>query len=148
MQLSRSARITQETIMAEQTNPFGDLTKMLEQFKVPGVDMSALVESRKKDIEAIVEANKTAYDAMQAFARKQTEMLSQAMQDIQEATKGGGAADPGKHAEVARNACQKALEDMKDLAEIARKSQVEAMASLTKRANEHAAEIKQMLQRK
>ena len=37
--------------MAEQTNPFGDLTKMLEQFKVPGVDMSALVESRKKDHE-------------------------------------------------------------------------------------------------
>jgi phasin family protein len=133
--------------MAEQTNPFGDLTKTLEQFKVPGVDMSALVESHKKDIEAIVEANKTAYDAMQAFARKQTEMLTQAMQDIQAATK-GGAADPSKHAEVARDACQKALEDMKDLAEIARKSQVEAMASLTKRANEHAAEIKQMLQRK
>ena len=35
---------------------------------------------------------------------------------------------------------------MKDIAAIARKSQVEAMASITKRANEHAAEIKQMLQ--
>ena len=133
--------------MADQTNPFGDLTKMLEQFKVPGVDMPALVESRKKDIEAIVEANKSAYDAMQAFARKQTEMLTQAMQDIQAATK-AGAADQSKHAEVARNACLKAVEDIKDLAEIARKSQVEAMASITKRANEHAAEIKQMLQRK
>jgi phasin family protein len=133
--------------MADQTNPFGDLTKMLEQFKVPGVDMPALVESRKKDIEAIVKANRSAYDAMQAFARKQTEMLTQAMQDIQAATK-AGAADPSKHAEVARNACLKAVEDIKDLAEIARKSQVEAMASITKRANEHAAEIKQMLQRK
>ena len=129
--------------MVDQTNPFGDLTNMLARFKVPGVDMSALVESRKKDIEAIVEANKSAYDAMQAFARKQTEMLTQAMQDIQAA-----ATDPGKHAEVARNACLKAVEDIKDLAEIARKSQLEAMASLTKRANEHAAEIKQMLQRK
>ena len=133
--------------MADQTNPFGDLTKMLEQFKVPGVDMSALVESRKKDIEAIVEANKTAYDSMQAVARKQTEMLTRAMQDIQAAAT-AGTADPGKQTEVARNACLKAVEDMKDLAEIARKSQVEAMASITKRANEHAAEIKQMLQRK
>lgn len=62
--------------MADQTNPFGDLTKTLEQFKVPGVDMSALLESRKKDVEAIVEANKSAYDAMQALARKQTEMLT------------------------------------------------------------------------
>jgi phasin family protein len=132
--------------MADQTNPFGDLTKMLEQFKVPGVDMSALIESRRKDIEAIVEANKTAYDSMQAVARKQTEMLSRAMQDIQAAAT-TGITDPGKQTEVARNACLKALEDMKDLAEIARKSQAEAMASITQRANEHVEEIKKMLQR-
>ena len=62
--------------MAEQTNPFGDLTKTLEQFKVPGVDMSALVESHKKDIEAIVEANRTAYEAMQAFAEKRTPVFT------------------------------------------------------------------------
>jgi phasin family protein len=131
--------------MAEQTNPFGDLTKMLEQFKVPGVDMSALMESRKKDIEAIVEANKSAYDSMQAVARKQTEMLTRAMQDIQAAATAG--TDPGKQTEVARNACVKALEDIKDLAEIARKSQTEAMTSITQRANEHMEEIKKMLQR-
>ena len=84
---------------------------------------------------------------MQAFARKQTEMLTQAMQDIQAAAT-SGIADPSKHAEVARNACLKAIEDMKDLAEIARKSQADAMASITQRANEHVEEIKKMLQRK
>ncbi|MFM0228502.1 hypothetical protein [Paraburkholderia dipogonis] len=36
----------------------------------------------------------------------------------------------------------------RDLAEIVRKSQMTATTSLTERANEHAAEIKQMLQRK
>jgi phasin family protein len=113
---------------------------------VPGVDMSALMESRKKDIEAIVEANKSAYDSMQAVARKQTEMLTRAMQDIQAAATAG--TDPGKQTEVARNACVKALEDIKDLAEIARKSQTEAMTSITQRANEHMEEIKKMLQRK
>lgn len=91
--------------------------------------MPALVASRKKDIEAIVEANETTCDAMQAFARKQTEMLTQAMQNIQAAAT-SGAVEPSKHAEVARNACLKALENMKDLAEIARKSQVDAMASI------------------
>jgi phasin family protein len=120
---------------------------MLEQFKVPGVDMSAFVESRKKDIEAIVDANKIAYDSMQSLARKQTEMLKQAMQDIQEAAK-AGIGDPSKQADVARNACVKALEDMKDLAEIARKSQADTMASITQRANDHVDEIKKMLQRK
>src|ERR1700733_4849015 len=113
--------------MADQTNPFGDLTKMLEQFKVPGVDMSALIESRRKDIEAIVEANKTAYESMQAVARKQQEMLARAMQDIQAAAT-TGISDPAKQSEVARNAYVKAIDDMKDLAEIARKSQADAMA--------------------
>jgi hypothetical protein len=28
--------------------PFGDITKMLEQFKVPGIDMNALIEFGKK----------------------------------------------------------------------------------------------------
>jgi phasin family protein len=133
--------------MADPKNPFEDLTRMLEQFKVPGVDMSALVESRKKDIEAIVEANKTAYESMHQLALKQTDMLTRAMQDIQEAAK-TGISDPGKQNEFVRNACVKALEDIKDLAEIARKSQADTMANITQRANEHVDEIKKMLQRK
>lgn len=133
--------------MAEQMNPFGDLTKMLEQFKVPGVDMSAIVESRRKDIEAIVDANKTAYESMQQLARKQTEMLTRAMQDIQEAAS-AGISDPSKQTEVARNACLKALDDIKELAEIARKSQADAMENITQRANAHMDEIKKMLQQK
>jgi phasin family protein len=133
--------------MTDSSNPFADLTKMLEQFKVPGVDMAALVESRKRDIEAIVEANKTAYESMQQLARKQNEMFTRAMQDIQEAAK-AGISGPNKQSEIARNACMKALDDMKDLAEIARKSQVDAMASITQRANEHVEEIKKLLQSK
>jgi len=129
--------------MAESTNPFGDLNSMLEQFKVPGVDMSALVEMRKKNIEAIVEANKSAYDSMQQLERKQSDMLTQAMQDIQAAAK-ASPGNPGKQSEVAHAACLKALDDIKDIAEIARESQGDAMASITQRANEHVEEIKKM----
>ena len=135
--------------MAKAANPFGDVTKTIEQFKVPGVDMSAILEARRKDIEALVEANKAVYESAQALARKQTEMLTQAMQSIQDATRGAasglGLGDPAKQAELARKACQKALDDMKELAEIARKSQADAMASITQRATEHAQEIKKMM---
>lgn len=136
--------------MATEANPFGDLTKMIEQFKVPGVDMSAIVEARRKDIEALVEANQAAYASMQALARKQTEMLTQAMQSIQDAAKGVaggvGLGDPAKQAELARNAYQKALADMRDLAEIARKSQADAMARITARGTEQMQEIRKMMQ--
>lgn len=139
--------------MAKDSNPFGDVTKMIEQFKLPGVDMSAIVEARRKDIEALVKANKAAYEAMQAMAHKQTEMLTQAMQDIQSAVKEAASTkgvlpDPKKQAEMARNAWKKTLGDMKDLAEMARKSQADAMAGLTARASQSLQEIKKMMQPK
>lgn len=128
-------------------NPFGELAKMFEQFKVPGVDMSALADARRKDIDALVEANKTAYEGMQALASKQAEMLQQAMEGIKTAA-GSMGADPAKQAELARHACEKTLADMKELAEIARKSQADAMASITQRATQNMQEIKKMMQPK
>jgi phasin family protein len=101
-------------------NPFGDITKMLEQFKIPGVDMTAMIESGKKDIAAVVESNKKAMEGMQALAKKQTEMFANAMQEIQSAGKNLSvdAVNPAKHAELAKKAYEKALADMKVLAEI------------------------------
>jgi hypothetical protein len=132
------------------SNPFGDLTTMLEQFKVPGVDMSSFIEARRKDVEALVEANKTAYEAMLALARTQAAMLTQAMQGIQESASGSssgkaGVPDPARQAEAARDAWQKMVADMKTLAEVAHKSQVDAVGSLTGRFKDNLVEAQQML---
>ena len=136
----------------DMSNALGDLTKMLEQFKLPGVDTKEIMEARRKDIEALVQANQAAYEGMQALADKQAELLKQAMQDIQFAVKGAaggvGVGDPGKQGELARKAYEKVLGDAKDLAEIARKSQADAMASITKRGTEHLDEVKKMMKLK
>ena len=86
----------------DMSNAVGDLTKMLEQFKLPGVDTKEIVEARRKDIDALVQANQAIYEGMQALANKQGELLQKAMADIQSAVKGAaggvGVGDPGKHA--------------------------------------------------
>ena len=135
----------------DMSNAFGDLTKMLEQFKLPGVDTQEIVEARRKDIEALLQANQTIYEGMQALANKQGELLKTAMEDIQSAMKGaavGGVSDLGKQGELARKACEKVLGDMKDLAEIARESQADAMAKITQRGTEHLDEVKKMMKLK
>lgn len=131
-------------------NPFDDVKKMMEQFKMPGVDMSAIVSASQKDIQALMEANKATYESMQAIARKQTEMFAEAMQGMQQAAKGaaGAVGDPTKQGEAVRKAFEKTLADMKELAEMARSSQTDVMALITKRANEHVEEIRQMMQLK
>src|SRR3954466_11405543 len=73
--------------MSSPLNPFADLQTLMTQFSVPGIDLAAVIESRRKDIDALVAANQSALEAAQALARKQTEMLTQAMQDIQQATR-------------------------------------------------------------
>ena len=130
--------------MATEINPFGDVKKMIEQFKVPGIDMTAIVDARRKDIEALVAANKAAYESMMALARKQTEMLTQAMQGMQEAAKGaiGSVGDPAKQTEAVREAFEKTLTDMRELADMARRSQADALAHITKRGTENLQEIK------
>ena len=133
------------------TNPFGgDITQLIGQFKMPGVDMNALVEAGRKDIEALVAANKAAYESMQALARKQTEMLTASFEGMQEAAKGtlGGKGDPAKQAETVRQAFEKALTDLKELAEMARTSQADALAHITRRGTEHLEELKRLMQPK
>ncbi|NYT66181.1 TIGR01841 family phasin [Alcaligenaceae bacterium] len=127
-------------------NPFADLTRMFDQFKVPGMDMAALTQARQQDIAALVQANQAVYEGMQALANKQAEMLRQAVQDIQGVAAGG--VDTTKQTELIRKAYEKTLSDMTELAEIARKSQADAMASISQRATQHMAEMKKMMQPK
>ena len=136
--------------MANDNNPFSDMTKMMEQFKIPGLDMAPIIESRRKDMEALVEANKATYESMQALARRQTEILTETMQGFQNSAKGwvsAGAGSPNaaKQADVVSHAYQKALADMKDLAEMVRKSQTDALAGITARATQSMQETKKLM---
>ena len=130
-------------------NPFRDLNKTLEQFKIPGVDMSAFVAERRKDVDALTAANKAACEALQDLGRAQTDMLTHAMKGVHKTAEGMvhegiKGVDPTKQAEAARVAWQQMLANIKELAELARKSQAQAMAGLTETAAEGSKVIKNL----
>jgi hypothetical protein len=144
-----AAADSKKDTLARDFNPFLDLTKTLEQFKVPGVDMSAFVNARRKDVEALTAANKAALEALQDLGRTQTEMLTHAMKGMQESAEGAlregmKGVDTTKQAEAARVAWQKMLADIKELAEFARKSQAQAVAGLTEAAAESTKVVKNL----
>ena len=70
-----------------------DFTKITEQFKVPGIDASALIESQQRNIETFTEINRIAFDGVRAMAQRQAEILSQvtdeATKAVRELTKPG-----------------------------------------------------------
>ena len=71
--------------MNQQELPFPDINQLLAQFKLPGVDVNALIEGRRKDIEAVAAANRHAYEGMQLLAQRQAEMLREAIAEWQQA---------------------------------------------------------------
>jgi phasin family protein len=62
---------------------------------------------------------------------------------MQEAAK--SASDPARQTEVVRSAFEKTIADMKELAEMARRSQTEAMTRITQRAAQHMEEIRKLM---
>ena len=135
------------------TNPFGNLDELLKQFKMPGVDVNAIIESRRKDMDALIAANQATAAAMQQVAKKQTEILTQALQAAQESAQAlakgvGGAIDPRKQADLTRKAYEKALADMKEVGEMAQKAQTAAMSGITARAQQSVQEMTKLMQPK
>ena len=55
---------------------FMNFGKLAEQFKVPGVDSKAFMESQRKNVEAVAAANKYALEGFQAVVQRQAEIMS------------------------------------------------------------------------
>ncbi|TDG04942.1 phasin family protein [Paraburkholderia guartelaensis] len=138
----------------ESTNPtnlFAEYTKVMGQFKLPGVDVAAILESRRKDIEALAQANSAALAGVQSLGLKQAEILRTTMTELQSlvAKLGAQGAAPGANTgEVVQQALHKALVDMQELADTAYRAQSDSIAVVTKRVAEHVEELKALLQPK
>jgi phasin family protein len=139
--------------MANPQMPFMDIKQLMEQFKIPGVDLGAMMEARRKDIEAVVAANQQAYEGMQKLGQRQAEMLRDAMAEWQGASAqmmsgqnpGAGAA---KQAELGKQALERALANMRELAEMATTSQTQAWNVINQRFQENLEELRRLAQPK
>lgn len=143
--MTRGAREMGEQMMRAAGNPFANFSQLMEQFTSQNNPMmGAVMEAQRQGMESWMQANRTAWESMQALARKQNEVWTHSMQRIQQAA-ATGFSDPNRQAELIREACQKSLNDMRELAEIASKSQASVMADMTKRANQQMKELQTML---
>ena len=103
--------------------------------------------AQRKNIEAVTEANKLALEGMQAVARRQAEILRTTFQEVGPVIAqafGPGAPDVkvSQQAELVKTAVEKALSNMKELAEMVAKSNSEASSVISKRVSEGMEELK------
>ncbi len=125
----------------------GDFQKAFAEYKIPGVDGNIIMESQKKNVEALAQANKVALEGMQAVFKRQAEILGQAMEEMQTTFKEIAAAgEPqdkvAQQTDLVKDAVEKALSNMRELAEMAGKSNTEAFETIRSRFTESLDEVK------
>lgn len=129
--------------------PLGDLGKALAKFKLPGIDVAAIVESQRKDMEVLAEANRQAYEGIKALAERRNEMLKEAFVKWRDATKdASGAGMLTKQAELARQGVQDAIANVRELAQMEAQSRKQAWKLVQDRFEENLAQLKKLLQPK
>lgn len=136
--------------MAKAANPFGfDFEKMMSDFKMPGVDVEAMVESQRRNFEAMTALNQQAIEGAQAVARRQAEIMQTLMGEASTAATEVANLSPeervSKQAELTRLAFERAVTNMRELSEMVSKSQNEAVETINGRVSESLKEIQAMI---
>ena len=131
-------------------DPFSQFAAMFQQYQLPGVDVSAILEARRKDVEALTEANQAAFGGMQAIQGNQLEILRRALNDFQSIAQqlaSSPTKPPVNPTDAVQKALHAALADMQDIAQKTQQAQTEAYAIVSKRMEEAVQELKTSLER-
>lgn len=126
-----------------------ELTNRLKDYKLPGIDFDAVVASQRSNVEGLVNASRAAFEGSQAVAKRQAEILQEAMIQTSKSFETlAGAGSPSevvaKQAELAKEAFEKALGNMRELAEMVTKAQQGAIDTMSGRISETLDEVKNM----
>ena len=124
-----------------------EFSNALKQYKLPNVDLDSVVASQKKNVEALTSANRVAFEGLQAVARRQAEILQETMNEASKAVdalaKAGSPPEmAAKQAELTKNAFERALSNMRELAELVAKSNQDATNTVNSRIAASLDEIK------
>ena len=126
-----------------------DIKKLTENFQLPGVDVAALVDWQRKDMETLVEANRQAYEGVRALIERRNEILQETLAQFQAAVKDATSSEAiAKQAEAGKQGVQQVLANIRELAEMEAQSRNNAWKVVQDRMQENLANLQKLLQPK
>ena len=138
--------------MATPNFPFfdTDFTKIMSEFRVPGFDIESILATQRRNIEAVTAANQLAIEGIQAVLRRQAEIMRQVVEESSTVLRdlmAAGAPEEkiAQQADLVKSSFEKALANLREMAEMVAKSNNEAAEVLTKRIGESLTELKSVL---
>ena len=133
--------------------PDFDFTKIFAEMKLPALpNMDAFVAANRKNMETLSAANRIALEGAQAVGRRHMEIMQQSVAEVTEAMKTLSSveapqAKAAKQAELLKTAYERAVANMKELADLIQHANGEAVALINKRFAEAMDEVKALAQK-
>lgn len=127
-----------------------EFMKMFAEFRLPHMaDLEGLAQAQRRNLEALSAANRVALEGAQAVARRHMEIVQSAMTEMTDAMRAMSGTESAqdraaRQAELLKAGYERAVSNMKEIADLIQKSNAEALALLNKRFAEAMEEVKQM----
>lgn len=139
-------------------NPFAeffaqnDFSKIFENYKSVPFDMKSFLETQRRNVQALSEAQQITVENLQAIAQRQAEILSQIVEDNSNIARelmieGTPEEKISKNADLFKNLYERSIKNMSDLSEMISSSNQEAGKIISKRVSATMNEIKSSLEK-
>jgi phasin family protein len=111
------------------------------------------MDLQRRNMEAFAAAGKLTAEGMQAVAKRQSELLSQMIEDASRnmqtlMAERSPDAQMARQAELAKDAFERAISNLREMGEMVQKSNTEAFNVLNQRVSENLDELRQILAKK
>lgn len=139
-------------LQADYSRFFGDFGKMFSNGKMPSFDVEGAIAAQRKNVEAFTHANQVAIEGAQAFAKRQAEIVREAVETYSKLAKEvaqlGTEERFAKQAQAGKEIFEQAIANIGELKEIAEKSQAQVTSVISKRMSDNFDEVKAAFQPK
>jgi phasin family protein len=126
-----------------------DLKRLTEKYQLPGVDVAALVDWQRKDLEALAEANRQAFEGTKALIDRRNEILKDTLAQWQATVKDATSAEAvSKQAEAVKQGIEKAVANFRELSEMEAQARNKAWKVVQDRIQENSSSLQKLLQPK
>ena len=145
-QMGRSAIETGMARMAEYSRMFSEM----KMPTLPGMpDMDGFLSLHRRNLEVLTAANKVALEGAQTVARRHMEIMQETMKEVSDAMRDVAAADSpqakaAKQTERMKQSYERAVSNVKELADLIQRSNGEALNMLHQRFTEAMDEVKRL----
>lgn len=131
-----------------------DFKKLVDKFQLPGLDLKALMDWQRKDMEALAEANRQAYEGTKTLMERRTEILRDAFSEWQDAMKEAtnpaafGPDAVARQTEAAKQGVEAAMANFRELAQLEMQTRTNAWKVVQDRIQENLGNLQKLLQPK